>query len=62
MLQVISEHGPAMDSATFKAMTYAEAVVKETLRLHPVVGAVFRRSLKDFSLGGFHIPKACTPW
>ena len=27
------------------------------MRLHPIVGGVFRRALRDFDLGGFHIPK-----
>ena len=38
-------------------MTYTDAVVKEVMRLHPIVGGVFRRALCDFDLGGFHIPK-----
>lgn len=46
-----------MNGASVKAMTYADAVLKETLRLHPIVGGTFRRALKDFNLGGFHVPK-----
>lgn len=57
MCKVIAEHGPAMNGASVKAMTYADAVLKETLRLHPIVGGTFRRALKDFNLGGFHVPK-----
>ena len=33
------------------------AVVKELLRITPIVPALFRRALKDFELGGRLIPK-----
>ena len=52
-----AEHGPAIDGAAVKAMTYADAVVKEILRLHPIIGATFRRALHDFDLFGYHVPK-----
>ena len=55
--QVVKEHGPAIDGNAVKAMAYADAVVKEVMRLHPIVGGVFRRALRDFDLGGFHISK-----
>ena len=58
--QIVKEHGPAIDGNTIKAMTYTDAVVKEVMRLHPIVGGVFRRALCDFDLGGFHIPKVLT--
>jgi hypothetical protein len=54
---VAAEHGPAIDGAAVKAMTYTDAVVKEILRLHPIVGATFRRALHDFDLFGYHVPK-----
>lgn len=58
MMQVVAEHGPAMDAAALKAMTYLDMVVREMLRVHPIVGGVFRKALKDFELpGGYHIPK-----
>lgn len=33
-----------------------DAVIKETLRLHPAVGLGARQTRKDIILGGFHIP------
>ena len=33
------------------------AVVREVLRITPIVPALFRRALKDFSLGGWLVPK-----
>ncbi|CAL8471479.1 g11021 [Coccomyxa elongata] len=55
--QVVAEHGAQMDGAAVKAMTYTDAVIKEILRLHPIVGGVFRRALADFNLCGYHVPK-----
>ncbi|KAL3865087.1 hypothetical protein ACJMK2_006718 [Sinanodonta woodiana] len=40
--------------------SYADAVVRETLRLLPPVGGVFREALQDFELGGYTIPKGWT--
>ena len=36
--------------------TYTDAVVKETLRLRPVVQIVVRRLLRDFDLAGWTVP------
>jgi len=59
-VQVVAEHGPAFSAASLKAMTYLEAVTKETQRRYPIVGGVFRKALKDFELpGGFYVPKVC---
>lgn len=33
------------------------AVVREMLRINPIVPALFRRALKDFELSGRRIPK-----
>ena len=58
-LQVIKEHDPAITSASLKAMTYLEVVMKETQRRYPIVAGVFRKALRDFELpGGCHVPKA----
>lgn len=54
---MVAKHGPQIDGVSLKTMTYADVVVKEILRLHPIVGGVFRRSLQGFDLGGYHIPK-----
>ena len=42
--------------ARTEATTYTDAVVKETLRLRPVVQIVVRRLLRDFELGGWLVP------
>ena len=38
-------------------MTFADAVVKETMRLWPIVPGSTRRVTKTFELGGYRIPK-----
>ncbi len=57
-VQVIAEHGAEFSLASLKAMTYLEAVMKETQRRYPIVGGVFRKALRSFELPGrYHIPK-----
>jgi len=41
---------------------YLEAVVKESMRLHPVIYAVARKLTHDVELGGYRIPAGCTVW
>lgn len=38
-------------------LTYLEHVLKESQRLHPVVGAVIRETVKDIEMLGYSIPK-----
>ena len=47
----------AVDAADDK---YLEAVVKESMRLHPVIYAVARTLTKDVELGGYRIPAGYT--
>ncbi|WIA15673.1 hypothetical protein OEZ85_002299 [Tetradesmus obliquus] len=54
--QVIAQHGPGLSLAAVDSMTYAEAVVKEALRLAPPAGAMMRRTLLDLQIGGKFIP------
>lgn len=56
--QVIAEQGAEINGAALKGMTYLDAVIREILRLHPIVGGAFRKAIKDFDLGGYRIPKA----
>ena len=61
-MQVIAEHGADFSLASLKAMTYLEAVMRETQRRYPIVGGVFRKALRSFELPGrYHIPKVLAP-
>ncbi len=57
-MQVIAQHGTGMNAASLAVMAYADATVKETLRILPVVSVVGRTALKTFEIGGYTIPKA----
>ena len=57
-MQVITEHGEEISADAAAAMPYADATVKEALRLQPIVPVLFRVALKSFELGGYSIPKA----
>ena len=43
--------------AMLDEMRYADCVLKEQLRMYPVVPAVWRRTLTDIEVGGKRIPK-----
>ena len=58
LLQVICEHGSRLDRDTLAAMPYADATIKEALRLGAVINIVPKRALKTFEIGGYTIPKA----
>ncbi|XP_033220892.1 cytochrome P450 4g15-like [Belonocnema kinseyi] len=40
-------------------LEYMERVIKETMRLFPVVPVVARKLLEDFLLDGYNLPKGC---
>jgi cytochrome P450 len=42
------------------ALSYAECVIKEAMRLYPPVWAVVRTVLNDFELGGYRVPAGAT--
>ncbi|KAK9843391.1 hypothetical protein WJX81_000043 [Elliptochloris bilobata] len=55
--KVQAEHGEGITEATLREMPYTEACVKEALRISPIVGTIYRRTLCEFELGGYRIPK-----
>jgi len=46
----VAEYGTALSLHALDAMPYAEAVVKEALRLAPPAGAVLRQTLVDLEV------------
>ncbi|CAJ1949379.1 unnamed protein product [Sphenostylis stenocarpa] len=55
--QVLGESGlEAKDSNIWK-LTYLQAVVKETLRLHPTAPILIHKSVGEVDICGFHVPK-----
>ncbi|KAI8464385.1 MAG: cytochrome P450 [Monoraphidium minutum] len=53
---IIARRGAAIDGAALREMPYADAVIRETLRVHNVVAGLSRRAERDFEMGGFRIP------
>ena len=56
-VEVVAEHGPEITDAALRSMRFAEAVVKETLRLEGPTQIVFRRATADIDISGYHIRK-----
>jgi cytochrome P450 len=50
--RVVARHGPELTAAAAADMPYADAVVRETLRLCPVVRFVWREVVEEFAVGG----------
>lgn len=48
---------PAMEESDIGELPYLQAVVKETLRLHPVVSVTIYRALATTQVQGYTIPK-----
>jgi len=57
ILQVICERGSKLNKDTLAIMPYADATIKEALRLGAVINIVPKRALKTFEIGGYTIPK-----
>ena len=56
-VQVMQEHGKEIKADAVQASSYVNAVVKEVLRMHPIVPYVPRITRVDLDVDGFHIPK-----
>ena len=54
---VMQRHGDALTPAALAGMPFAEAVLLEAWRLHPVVPVVSRAAARDVDLGGFAVSK-----
>ncbi|MCD7463374.1 hypothetical protein HAX54_050434 [Datura stramonium] len=46
-----------VDESDISNLPYLQAIVKETLRLHPTGPMIIRESMEDCCIGGYHIPK-----
>ena len=58
---MIQSYGGSIDAESLKMMPYADASIKEALRLSAVVGIAPRVALKSFEIGGYTIPKVQLP-
>ena len=58
LMQVICERGTKLSRDTLAIMPYADATIKEALRLGAIINIVPKRALKTFEIGGYTIPKA----
>lgn len=52
LVQVIATNGPSLTPAALDAMTYADAVIREVLRIAPPSASVFRKATVDLEVRG----------
>lgn len=55
--EVVAKHGSPVTEAALQDMKYAEGVVRETMRITPIINATLRVALQDFELCGYTIKK-----
>lgn len=53
---LVGAYGPELTPEVLRNMRYTEAVVRETMRMRPIVGGVMRRTARDFELDGHVVP------
>lgn len=57
ILQILPEKDSKLTTTSFNNVPYMRAVVKESLRIHPVVNGNLRATGQDLVLQGYRIPK-----
>ncbi|WIA10314.1 hypothetical protein OEZ85_010506 [Tetradesmus obliquus] len=53
---LLARHGSQLSTGVLREMPYAEAVIRETLRLRNVVPGLHRVAARDIELGGYAVP------
>eukprot|EP00879_Flechtneria_rotunda_P025615 GHRR01027242.1.p1 GENE.GHRR01027242.1~~GHRR01027242.1.p1 ORF type:complete len:174 (+),score=37.68 GHRR01027242.1:187-708(+) len=54
--EIVSQKAEGISAAVLKDMQYAEAVIRETLKIDPVVRGIPRLVTRDFQLGDYAVP------
>ncbi|PRW50773.1 glutamine cyclotransferase [Chlorella sorokiniana] len=55
--EVLAKHGPQLTEAALEDMRYTDGVIKEVLRVTPIIQGFPRVALQDFELCGHLVPK-----
>lgn len=55
--EVLAKHGPELTEEALDDMPYTEGVIREVLRIKPIIAGFPRVALTDFELSGHRIPK-----
>jgi cytochrome P450 family 12 len=57
VMQILPEKSSKLNATSFNSVPYLRAVIKESLRLKPVVNGNMRRTTEEIVLQGYRIPK-----
>lgn len=58
--EVLGDRLPTV--ADLPKLTYADAIIRESMRLYPPAWSIGREAMEDVTLGGFSIPKGTQVW